>query len=307
MKEKNFVSAVVYARNCETNIKPFLTHICDYLDSNFLNYEVVCVNDASEDKTAEEIKSFASEGHGTVTLLTMSYFQGLELAMDAGVDLAIGDFVYEFDSTILSWGEGLLRKVYDHSLTGFDIVSACPENSGHKEAALFYQLYNKYSRSQYKIRTESFRLLSRRAINRVRAMSRTLPYRKAVYANCGLKTDAIMYAPLCPIPKATDVERTKQKEIAVDALILYTDTFYRLSLGFSIFMMLVAILTGLYTVVLYLTAHPVAGWTTTMLFLAVGFFVLILTLTIAIRYLSLILKTVFTRQKYVVESIDKLS
>jgi dolichol-phosphate mannosyltransferase len=72
-------------------------------------------------------------------------------------------------------------------------------------------------------------------------------------------------------------------------------------------MMLVAILTGLYTVVLYLTAHPVAGWTTTMLFLAVGFFVLILTLTIAIRYLSLILKTVFTRQKYVVESIDKLS
>lgn len=208
---------------------------------------------------------------------------------------------------MFSWSEELLRQVYDRSLTGYDIVAACPKNSGHKEAAVYYGIYNKYSRSKYKLRTESFRLLSRRAINRVHSMSHTLPYRKAVYANCGLQTDAMFYEPLCNIPKAADLERGKQMDIAIDALILYTDAFYKLSCGFSIFMMIAALVTAVYTLVAYITSHPAAGWTTTMMFLAVGFFVLTVTLTIAIRYLSLILKTVFTRQKYVVESIEKLS
>lgn len=91
MKENNFVSAVVYARLCEKEIKPFLTKVCDFLASNFMNYEVICVNDASQDRTVQDVQEFAADGHGTVSLLTMSYYQGLELAMDAGVDLAIGD------------------------------------------------------------------------------------------------------------------------------------------------------------------------------------------------------------------------
>lgn len=307
MKETNFVSAVVYARNCAGEIKSFLTKVCDYLAADFVNYEIVCVDDASDDDTAKEIHEFAGGGHGTVSLLTMSYYQGLEMAMNAGVDLAIGDFVYEFDSTVLSWPKKMLRNVYDRSLQGYDIVAACPEDSGHMESAFYYRIYNKYSRSEYKLRTESFRLLSRRAINRVHSMSRTLPYRKAVYANCGLQTDALFYKPSCDIPTAKSLEKGKQKDIAIDALILYTDTFYKLSRAFSIFMVAVAFVTAFYTVIAYLASHPVAGWTTTMMFLAVGFFVLTVTLTIAIRYLSLILKTVFTRQKYVVESIEKLS
>lgn len=307
MKEKNFVSAVVYARNCSSEIKPFLVMLCNFLNANFVNYEVICVDDASEDATAQIIQEFSIDGCGAVSLLTMSYYQGMELAMAAGVDLAIGDFVYEFDSLVLSWPDKLLRQVYDQSLVGYDIVTACPQNSGHKEAAFYYHIYNKYSRSKYKLRTESFRLLSRRAINRVHSMSRTLPYRKAVYANCGLLTYALFYNSLCNIPKAADLERGKQTDIAIDALILYTDAFYKLSRGFSIFMMLVAVVTAIYTISAYVTSHPVAGWTTMMMFLAIGFFVLTITLTIAIRYLTLILKIVFTRQKYVVESIEKLS
>ena len=193
-----------------------------------------------------------------------------------------------------------------HCLEGFDIVSACPENAGHAMSDQFYSVYNKYSGSQYKLRTESFRILSRRAINRVHSMSKTIPYRKAIYANCGLATDALYYKSPIAIPAASHREKELQMSTAQDALVLYTDIAYRFAMTFSMAMMLVTALVVLYTVFIYINNKPVAGWTTTMLFLSFGFFGISAMLTILIKYASLILRTVFTKQKYVVESIEKL-
>lgn len=307
VKEKNFISAVVYLHNDTKTIEKFLTVVNNYLHSNFLKYEIICVNDASTDDTTDKVKDYAKANEGEIiSILNMSFYQGLEASMDAGVDLAIGDFVYEFDSTLISYDSTLLRKVYNHCLLGFDIVSACPQDAGHIISEHFYSIYNKYSDSKYKLRTEAFRILSRRAINRVHSMSKTIPYRKAIYANCGLETDAINYKNIVPIPAADKKERYMQIHTAQDALVLYTDIAYEFAMSFSLIMMLVTILAVIYTIVIYVNDKPVAGWTTTMLFLSFGFFGTSLILTILIKYASLILRTVFTKQKYVIESIEKL-
>lgn len=306
-KEKNFISAVVYTYNAEKGIQDCLRMINTYLREHFLKYEIICVNDASTDQTTQKIKEFASDSEGEIiSILNMSFHQGLEASMDAGVDLAIGDFVYEFDSSLVSYSADLLFKTYMHCLEGFDIVSACPENAGHAMSDQFYGVFNKYSGSQYKLRTESFRILSRRAINRVHSMSKTIPYRKAIYANCGLATDALYYKSPIVIPAASHREKELQMSTAQDALVLYTDIAYRFAMTFSMAMMLVTALVVLYTVFIYINNKPVAGWTTTMLFLSFGFFGISVMLTILIKYASLILRTVFTKQKYVVESIEKL-
>lgn len=305
-KEKNFISAVVYVHNSEKEIETFLTMVHQYLSETFRSYEMICVNDVSTDKSADVIRKFASEhGDCILSVITMSYYQGLELSMDAGVDLAIGDFVYEFDSAVISYPEDMLRKVYDKCLSGFDIVSACPKDSGHKASAMFYRIYNKNSSAQYKLRTEAFRILSRRSINRVQSMSRTLPYRKAVYANCGLPTAALYYDAVKDIPVVEGEEKSAQKDTAINALILYTNIAYKFSMGFSIFMLCVTVAVTVYAFVTYFTVHPVAGWTTTILFLSFCFFGVSVLLTILIKYAELTLKTVFTKQKYVLESIDK--
>lgn len=305
-KENNFVSTVVYVRNSEKTIEKFLKMIHEYLEGAFKSYEIICVDDASSDKSAEKIRSFADANDDcTLSVVTMSYYQGLELSMDAGVDLAIGDFVYEFDSTLISYPEDMLRNVYEKCLEGYDIVAACPNESGHRMSAAFYRIYNKNSNSQYKLRTEAFRILSRRSINRVQSMSRTLPYRKAVYANCGLPTSALYYEPVTDIPVAKNEERGMQKDTAINALILYTNIAYKFSMGFSVLMLCVTLAVAVYACVTYFTIHPIAGWTTTVLFLSFCFFGMSLLLTILIKYAELNLKTVFTKQKYVLKSIDK--
>ena len=307
LKEKNFISAVVYVRNNEDTIVEFLTAINNYLKDKFLSYEIICVNDASSDNSVQKIKEFAKSAEGEIiSILNMSYYQGLEQSMHAGVDLSIGDFVYEFDTTTLAYRIDVLNEVYNNCLLGNDIVSAYPKHSWHKLANCFYAFFNSHSNSMYKIRTEAFRILSRRAINRVQSMSDFLPYRKAVYANCGLKTSGIPYEVLKEIPHTMQEERQMQKETAEKALILYTDVAYKFSMGISGLIALCTLMVAFYTCYIYFTGKPVRGWTTTMLFLSFGFFAITSILTMLIKYTSLILNIVFRKQKYIVESIEKL-
>ena len=65
--------------------------------------------------------------------------------------------------------------------------------------------------------------------------------------------------------------------------------------------------TGIYTVCIYIGGRPVVGWTTTMLFLSFAFLGLFVILTIIIKYMSLILKINFNKQKYIIESIEKIT
>lgn len=308
-KEKNFISAVIYLHNCEKHIGEFIKTIADVLDDNFEKYEIICVNDYSTDNTLTEVKNISNSIKGSLSVINMSFYQGVELAMNAGMDLAIGDFVYEFDSTIMDYSPDLILKIYQRSLEGYDIVSVGPEKIKRKSSRLFYSVYNRFSKTAYKIRTESFRILSRRAINRVNAMSRTIPYRKAFYANCGLKSDIVIYQNLhIDKDKQTNLLKENRKDTAISTIILFTDVAYQFAIILALIMMFVTIGTALYTVITFLgNVKPVEGWTTTMLFLSFAFFGIFAISAIIIKYLSMILNLIFKQQKYTIESIEKLN
>ena len=306
-KEKNFISAVVYVHNNEKEIGDFLEKINEKLNSNFEKYEIICVNDSSIDDSVKEIKKVADNINGTiVSIINMSYYQGIEISMNAGVDLAIGDFVYEFDNINIDYDLDTIIKVYYESLKGFDIVGAKANKKERLTSRIFYKLYNKNSNSMYQIHTESFRILSRRAINRVKAMNKTIPYRKAIYANCGLKLNVIKYDVVKDFNNKLNKEiKDTRIGLAIDSIILFTDVSYKVAIFMSLFMMIVAIITGIYTIVVFLCGQPIAGWTTTMLLLSFAFFGIFAILTIMIKYLSILIDLIFKKQKYLIESIEK--
>lgn len=306
-KEKNFISAVVYVYNQEKTIETFLEQIDYLLGEAFEKYEIICVDDSSLDCSVDAIKRYAkSHTECMISILHMSFYQGLELSMNAGVDLAIGDFVYEFDAPFEEYSESLILDIYFHALKGYDIVSAVPREQNHKISSLFYFVFNRVSGTQYMLRSELFRILSRRAINRVKSMSKVIPYRKAVYANCGLSMDTLFGDTKLTHSPNDRKTRRNQRETAIDALIMYTNLAYRCSMIVSLLMMFSVIASGVYALLIYWSGKPVAGWTTTMLFLAGGFLGLFIILTILIKYASIILRLNFNRQKYIVESIEKL-
>ena len=98
-KDKNFISAVVYVRNCEERIEGFLKMLISILNNSFEHSEIICVNDCSDDQSLDKIRKVSNQsGASCISVINMSYYHGLEMAMNAGDDLAIGDFIFEFDT-----------------------------------------------------------------------------------------------------------------------------------------------------------------------------------------------------------------
>lgn len=299
-KEKNFVSAVVYLHNEKDQVVDFFQQLDRSLSEHFQYYELIAVNDGCDDGTEEILKKWAQQNlSAPLTILNMSLRQGLEPAMNAGQDAAIGDFVFEFDSIRTKFDPALIWQAYQKSLTGFDVVSVCP-NHMRLSSRMFYWLFNRFSNSRYELETDVFRLVSRRAINRVHAISSNLAYRKAAYAASGLACASIHFDGKAVLEEDARVDK------AMDSLALYTNAGYKISLAISVVMMVLTMVALVYTIVIWWTGDPIPGWTTTMLVLSAGFSGVFFILTMAVKYLNLLVQLVFKKQNYLIEEIEKL-
>ncbi len=307
--EKNFVSAVVYVHDNENQIKDFMKMLYKQMSAHFGKFEIIMVNDASSDTSEAKIREFAlTLDRSVVSILKMSYFQGIEMSMNAGKRLSIGDYVFEFDSMDMDYEPEQIFAIYQRALTGYDIVSASPNKKGKLSSRIFYSVFNRFSKVQYKLGTETFRVLSRRGMNRIDASSSTIFYRKAVYANCGLRCANIIY----DVTNNENHDFTKKQkkyreDLAVESLILHTNVAYKISTWLTGLMMAVTLFVLIYTVIIFAIGNPVAGWTTTMLVLSFGFLGMFAILSIIVRYLAIILDLNFKRQQVVYEGIEKIS
>ena len=227
--------------------------------------------------------------------------------MNAGRDLAIGDFVYEFDMIQLDFKPSEILAIYRKSLEGFDIVSAVPNKKQRLSSTLFYMLMNHYGVFPYRFSTERFRIISRRAINRITNMNREIIYRKTAFAGCGLKTIQLPYKAekKQSLPK-NQAENRYRFELATNSLLLFTSLGYRLSIFITAMMGFISLGMLIYTVVIYLLSDPIRGWTSTIMFISFAFFGLFAILTIIIRYLQILLTLSFKRRSFTFESIEKI-
>ena len=307
-KESNFISAVVYLHKKEKNALPFFEMLAGELNNNFKKSEIICVNDGIDEGVLDSLRNAKEQWPDiNITIINMGFSHGLEAAMNAGIDLSIGDFVFEFDSCYMDYDKSLLMEAYHKSLEGYDIVNAVPPKKNSKfTSKVFYQVYNRFSDSNYDLCTERFTIISRRAVNRVSTYSKTIPYRKAVYTSSGLRVAHLEYESI-PNNGGTVYADVDKNNKAIDALILFTNVGYKVSAAFTILMLLFMATTAVYTVVAYMSENkPVEGWAPLMGLISVGFFAVFLLFSIIIKYLDVLLKLVFKRQKYLVASIEKL-
>ncbi len=306
MKEKKLISLIVYLYNNENAILQFLELIIQQTESLFEQFEIIIVNDSSTDDSVKKIKEAAFINTYQVSIIQMSFHQGVELSMNAGLDLSTGDFVYEFDSVIMDFDKNLIEQAYRKILEGYDIVSVSPTLSEKTTSRFFYKTYNYFSKSDYKLRTDRFRILSRRAINRAFSISVKLPYRKAMYSNSGLKIATIEFKKSNQLKNLTEKSYLRKKT-AIDTLIIYTNLAFTVSVTISLVLLFCTLSIIIYTMVIYFGKDkPIEGWTTIMLLISGGFSGLFVLTTIIIKYLSLILELVFKKKSYIQENIEKI-
>ncbi len=230
-KNKCFVSTVVYVCNRSlAELEVFCDKILRKLTKHFENNEVIFVMDGHQVIDSGKIGVLLKKLRLNIMAETvqMAYYQGIEAAMCAGDDLAIGDFIFEFDTIDVDYDEELVLTVFNRAREGYDIVSA-GDDTMSVTSRMFYRLIN--HKSNYELRHESFRIVSRRAINRIKILNNTVPYRKALYAASGLPTDYIKYT---PVDKGKRVSRNhKESSYRLNSGINYTKADIGFELRFS--------------------------------------------------------------------------
>jgi len=305
MKEKTFISVVVYIHNAEKTIVQFTEKIFEFFSEKFESFEIILVNDASSDKTSKLLFEQKEKYAGKVTIVTTAWKHGHELAMLAGTDLAIGDFVYEIESTDLEFPIEILWNAYKRCGEGYDIVFASPKSSNSLSSILFYKLLGKFSYQNLNLETDSFKIITRRALNTALKSKERNRYRKILYKSSGFPSSTLHFKPVKRIKSSRTL--SEKVSFATETLLAFSDIGLKFTLWLSILFFVGSVFIGIYAISIYFTDKSVAlGWTTIMLFLSFSFSGIFLILTILGKYLMMILGESKKGPVYVVQSIRRI-
>lgn len=305
MKYKTYLSVVVYARNEVDSVVTCMEELGGFLSEHFEMYEIIVMDDASEDETLEQARKCALAGNYAVSVMELSRRHGVEAAMQAGLERAVGDWVFELESTVLDFDLELLTRMYTAGSRGFEIVTASGDR-GPARSRLFYAVVNRYANLDQPLRTVRVRLTSRRSLNSMLAMKEKVRYRKALYAFVGARQHHVTYSAKPErqgrAPRRVDRETTS---LAFDVLLSFSGFGLRLAHRLSFAFGLLSMLAIAYAVFIYLfKENVVQGWTTVTVITSGGFAGLFLVLGIIGEYLARILIEVRARPLYSVRSTE---
>lgn len=308
-KMRQFISVVVYVYNNADRIEEFITTVMKECEV-FKQSEIIFVDDCSTDNSVSVIKDYYKKNPAdyVVSIICMGRHHGMETAMNAGRDMAIGDYVYEFDDLYVDYEGSVIIDAYNKCLEGNDIVTVSTNVPMQFTSNLFYNVFNKSMRSNSPIGQESFRLLSRRGINRIISMDVEIPYRKVIYHNSGLSTANVEYRSTKGIRPSRGAEKVERFDLAIESFIYFTNLIERISLMIAVMFGLLFIASIVYTIVSRINGYHIGqGYISSMIIMSTGFTGVFGFLAVVIRYLGVIVNLTFKKQKYLIADIEKIS
>ena len=96
-KSDSFVSVVLVTENDASRIEAVVRGLQQYLAQHFVDYEIVVVDQRSQDGTAKVVESLLTTVSG-VRFIQLAYKVAQDVAIAAGMENAIGDFVVIFSA-----------------------------------------------------------------------------------------------------------------------------------------------------------------------------------------------------------------
>jgi hypothetical protein len=286
-KEQNYLSIVVVINHDAKDIDQFFLILQRFCEQNFNSYEFVIVDNNALRETIDKIINKLIDMGLYANLIGLPYEFNKEQAVLAGVDAAVGDYVFEFEDTTVDYIADDLWRMYQTCKSGNDIVLLRPNYQTRFLEREFYRMLVKYSNKESVLYQSRVHLISRRAINRANSCNKVIYYRKYAYCNLGLNYTFIMYE---------SSRRQKSSELtwgkidyATDLLLVFTNLGKRISIVLSLVFMLTSIIAIIYTIFAYALLNVIHGWTTIMLLLSISFTGVFICFGIVIKYLNLLL------------------
>ena len=191
------ISIVCPFFNEEPAVSHFFERIVPIMEHIGYEFEVVCVNDGSEDDTLKLLMAYSIKDK-RVRVIDLSRNFGKEAALTAALDYALGEAVIPIDADLQDPPE-LIEAMVKKWEEGFDVVLAKrsdrSDDSVFKRitAGAFYRVHNLLSKPIIPENVGDFRLMSRVVVDAVRQMPERQRFMKGLFSWVGFKTCVIEY------------------------------------------------------------------------------------------------------------------
>jgi len=260
------LSCVVPAYNEAANLGLLLNDLTRQLAALTERWEVIVVDDGSNDATAQVLLPWLV--HPGVRYLRLSRNFGKEAALTAGIDRAAGDVVLLMDAD-LQHPASLVPRMLAAWADGADMVCATRDSRRDEGwvkrigTALFYALLNRGAAVKVPIDAGDFRLMDRRVVDALRQLPERNRFMKGLYAWVGFQTVAIPYVPLARHAGRSSFSLGRLVRLAFTGVTSFTNAPLRWWSGIGAVIALAALAYGTWIVVEHaIYGVDVPGWAT---------------------------------------------
>lgn len=301
------LSVVATLYRSEAYIAEFNRRMNETIQPITEDYEIIFVNDGSPDNSCSVVENLILTNK-KIKLIDLSRNFGHHQAMMAGLDHAVGDYVFLIDSDLEEAPESL-ASFWNEMMAdpSFDVVYGVQEKrkgktferiSGH----LFYTFFNYFSGVNLPRSLVTSRLMSQKYVDSLRKYGERELVIAGIWHTIGFKQKPLT------IKKGHKGKSTysflKKIEMMTNAIISFSEYPLILIFRFGVLVTIGALVALAYIIIGYLfSGHNVAGWRS--LIVSVWFFggITIMCLGIIGRYVGKIFTEVKQRPRVVIKRI----
>lgn len=259
------LSVVVPCYNEEESVRELHRRVKDVCEkSDVRSYEIILVNDGSQDATLDILKELAA-GDPNLVIVDLSRNFGHQLALTAGLSKSRGDYVFILDADLQDPPE-LLEPMLARARDGVDVVYGQRiERKGETWLKLFlarafYRMLSYLANIDIPENAGDFRLISRRVVDELMQLPERQRFIRGMIAWIGFRQEAFPYERHARYAGETKYPMLKLIQFAFDAISSFSIRPLRISIPFAVFGAFMAGVLGLYAIVAYFLGSTVTGW-----------------------------------------------
>ena len=264
------ISLVVPCYNEEQSLPYFWEQTAAVMQQmNYLDFEVIFVDDGSRDKTLEVLRELA-KSDSRVKYLSFSRNFGKVAAMFAGFEHAKGDYAAVMDADLQD-PPALLAEMYQ-AITEEGYDSAATRRVTRKGeppirsffARMFYKIINKMTDVEIVDGARDFRLMNRKFLNALLELKERNRFSKGLFGWVGFRTKWIEFENVERVAGETKWSFWKLFKYSIEGIVAFTTMPLTLASFMGFLLCMVALCSTVFIVVRKLLfGDPVSGWAST--------------------------------------------
>ena len=300
-------SIVIPIYNEETNLNELASRLLSTIQTKLDNWEVeiLLVNDGSFDSSFSIMKELA-EKNSMFKLINLSRNFGHQLAISAGMDLAVGDVCIVMDGDLQDPPE-TIPELIKRWREGYEIVYAVRNKRNGESwfklltAKAFYRILKRITNVEIPVDTGDFRLIDRKVLEVIKKMPEKHRFIRGMVAWSGFKSCPVYYHKEKRFAGTTKFTLGKMVQFSLNSITSFSTYPLKLASTFGLFVSLVGFLYLIYVIYLALfTNKTVEGWASMMVVVLFLGGVQLLSLGIIGEYVGRINEEVKKRPNYII-------